>query len=76
MRCEKSSKNTEMQGTCAGPKWLAEDSKHIARRWGKSYFGGHDMVRRVVGQGEAFNLVQKVLGLCATKNGTKIDEPM
>ena len=55
MRCGRSSNNMKMQGTCAGPKCLAEDSKHKVGRWEKSHFGGYDMVRRVDRQGEALN---------------------
>ena len=36
--------------------------------------GGHDMVGRVDRQERSYGLVQDMFWLCATKNGTQIDE--
>ena len=63
MRGGKGSKYMKMKGKCTGPKYLAKNSG----RWCKRHMGGH--------AGRSFDLVQKMPGLCATENGTQIDEP-
>ena len=60
----------KMQGTCTGQKYLPKKMG----KWRKRYLGGYDMVRRMDSQSEVLILVQKMLGLCETENGTQIDE--
>ena len=43
-------------------------------KWGKQHVEGRDMVRRMHGPGEVLVLVQKMLGMCETENGTKTEE--
>ena len=62
MGCGRSSKNMKMLGTCEGPKWLREDSKHKLGRWSKPHLGAHGMVRRVNRNGEALIWCRKRSG--------------
>ena len=71
MRCGRSSKNMKMQGTCKGPEWLREDSKHKLGRWVKSRLGGHDMVRRVDSSGEALKCCRKCSSYARQRLGPK-----
>ena len=41
MRCGRSNKNIELQGTCADPQFLTVDSKHKLGRWRNSHLVGH-----------------------------------
>ena len=42
----------------------------------QSHLGWHDTVRRLDRHGEAFGVVQEVLGLCAVPSGIEADEPL
>ena len=53
-------------------EWRATAGKYRCMQ----HVGEHDMARRMDGQGESVDMLQKMLSLCATKNGTKIDEPL
>ena len=57
----------KMCRTKAVDKGHKAQAKNIGK---KCHMGGHDMVRTVDRQGRSFDLVQKMLWLCATKNGT------
>ena len=61
-----------MQGQCEGPKWLREDSKHKLGRCGKSHVGGHDMMRRVDRNGEAFIWCRRCSGHARQRLGPKL----
>ena len=70
MKCRTGSKYMKMEGKCTGPKYLAKNSG----RWGKRHMGGHDMKNGLAGR--SCYLMQKMPRLCATANGTQIDEPL
>ena len=70
-RCGRGGKYLKMKGKCTGPKDVAKN----LGRWSKQHMRRHDMVKNGLA-GRSFDLVQKMLYLCATKNGTKTDEPL
>ena len=48
-----------------GSRVAGKDSNHKLKMWVERHLGGHDIVRRVDRNGEALDLVWKVLGFCA-----------
>ena len=69
MRGGRGSKYMKIQGKCTGPKYLSTNMG----KWRKRHLGGHDMIRRM-DRGRSPEMLQKMLGLCETENGTKFDE--
>ena len=59
-----------MPGKCTGPTYSSKKCWTME----KASPGGHDLVRRLDRTRGGPDLVQKMLRLCATKNGTEMDE--
>ena len=72
MRCGRGSKYMRMQGDSAG-KCLMKDSERKLGRLGKLHVGGHDMVRRVDGHGEALIWCRQCSGYARRRMG-QVDE--
>ena len=58
MRCGRGSKYMKMSWTCKGPKFFSK--KH--GKWRSCHVGGHDLVRRMDGQGEVLIWFRKCSG--------------
>ena len=61
----------KMEGKCVGQKCLMKDTEQKFRRPRKSHMGGHDVVRRVDGQG-SFALVHKISSSARQRMGPKL----
>ena len=68
IRCGRGSKYMKMPETCTGPKYLSE---HLGK-WRKRHLGGHDLVRRVDGQGEVLIWCRKCSGYARQRMGPKL----
>ena len=70
MRCGRGSKHMKLQGTCTGPKILGNNFGNMEKAtYGRTRYGQKNGLA-----GRSFDLVQKMVGLCTTENGTKNDE--